>query len=235
MNQHNVQKAYLKFFADKSGKVWVYSKAGGRPILKSPAECAAAENFQSSELEFYQNRVIETPGIRALRASGTLSQREYEHISMWMALHILRCQKARQELFESTADYETRFHEELSKERLFSQYYKYVYTHKIVEPDFAVTSDDPVIEFACGDFFVRGCAVSPHKLIFFSPHEGRLEHELGLHDFFNGMMWGAPGERLYSHRPDLRVDHLSRIARDFDLRAVMEDVRFGVSASGDTG
>ncbi len=188
MNQHNVQKAYLKSFADKSGKVWVYSKAGGPPIPKSPAECAADEDFQSPELEFYQNRVIETPGIKALRVSGTLSEREYEHISMWTALHILRSQKARQELFESTANYEARFHEELSKERLFSQYYKYVYTHTIVEPDFAVTSDDPVIKFSCGDFLVRGCAVSPHKLIFFSPREGRLEHELGLHDFFNGMM-----------------------------------------------
>lgn len=232
MNQHSIQKAYLKTFADQSGRVWVYTKAGGRPVPKSPVQCAAEEDFQSPALEFYQNRVIETPGIKALRVNGSLSPEEFEQMSMWMALHIIRTQKARQQFFQSDADYEQRFHDELRKEQLFSAYYRYAYTHEVVEPNFVVTSDDPVIEFTCAGFLMRGCALSPRKLIFFSPLEGRFEHELAMYDFFNAMMWGSPGDYLYSHRVDLRVDDLREFARAYDLRAVTEDVQFEVSGGG---
>lgn len=233
MNQHSVQKAYLKGFADKSGRIWTYAKTGGRPVPKSPGQCAAEEDFQSPALEFYQHQVIETPGIKALRVDGSLSQEEFEQMSMWMALHIIRTRKAREQLFQSAADYERRFHDELRKEQLFSAYFRYAYTHAVTEPNFVVTSDDPVIEFTCADFLMRGCALSPQKLIFFSPLEGKFEHELAMHDFFNAMMWGSPGVCLYSHRADLRIDTLREFARAYDLRAVLEDVHFETSSGSE--
>lgn len=233
MIQHNIQKAYLRNFADSSGRGWVYAKAGGRPLPKSPAQCAAEENFQSPALEFYQNQVIETPGIKALRVDGSLSREEFEQMSMWMALHIIRMSKTREQLFQSAADYEERFHNELRKEQLFSAYFHYAYTHAVSEPNFVVTSDDPVIEFTCADFLMRACALSPQKLIFFSPFEGRLEHELPMQDFFNAMMWGSAGDHLYSHRADLRVDDLREFAREYDIRARVENVQF--ETSGDAG
>lgn len=228
MNQHTVQKAYLKGFAAASGKVWVYAKGGGRPVPRSPGQCAAEEDFQSPQLEFYQQQVIESPGIRALRLDGSLSEAEFEQISMWMGLHIIRTKKAREYLFASAADYEQRFRGEFTKEQLFSAYYRYAYTHAVIEPNFVVTSDDPVIEFWCEDFLMRGCAVNPRKLIFFSPRDGKLEHELAMHDFFNAMMWGSSGDRLYSHRDDLRVEDLKGIAGAYDMRAVIEDVQFEI-------
>jgi hypothetical protein len=139
MNQHSIQKAYLKTFTDQSGRVWVYAKAGGRPVPKSPVQCAAEGDFQSPALEFYQNQVIETPGIKALRVNGLLAEEEFEQMSMWMALHIIRPEKAREELFESSADYESCFREELRKERLFADYYRYAYTHEVLEPNYVVT------------------------------------------------------------------------------------------------
>jgi len=234
MNQHGVQKAYLKGFAAKSGRVWVYGKAGGRPVPRSPGQCAAKEDFQSPALEFYQHQVIETPGIRALRSEGSLSQDEFEQMSAWMALHIIRTLTAREQLFRSAADYEARFHDELRSERLFSAYFRYAYAHTVIEPNFVVTSDDPVIEFTCADSMVRACALSPQKLIFFSPREGKVEHELAMHDFFNAMMWGSPGDYLYSHRADLRLEDLKEFARVYNLRAVLEDVQFEVSGGADT-
>lgn len=196
---------------------------------KSPVQCAAEEDFQSPALEFYQNKVIETPGIKALRVDGSLSSEEFEQMSMWMALHIIRTQKARQQLFQSTADYDQRFHDELWKEQLFSAYFRYAYTHAVTEPNFVVTSDDPVIEFTCARFLMRACALSPQKLIFFSPLEGKFEHELPMYDFFNAMMWGSPGDHLYSHRPDLRIENLREFARVYDLRSVIEDIQFKIS------
>lgn len=136
-------------------------------------------------------------------------------------------------MFRSAADYEARFHDELRNEQLFSAYFHYAYTHTVSEPDFVVTSDDPVIEFTCADFMMRACALSPQKLIFFSPREGKLEHELAMHDFFNAMMWGAPGDSLYSHRVDLRLEDLREFAHIYDLRAVVEDAYFGVSGGAE--
>jgi hypothetical protein len=147
---------------------------------------------------------------------------------MWMALHIIRTKKAREQLFESPTDYEHHFHDELRKEQLFSAYYRYSYTHVVAEPNFVVTSDDPVIEFTCADFYMRACALSPQKLIFFSPLEGNFEHELAMHDFYNAMMWGSPGERVYAHRPDLNVENLKRFVREYDLYSVIEDVTFEI-------
>jgi hypothetical protein len=233
MNQHSIQKAYLKKFAAPGGRVWVYSKNGGEPTPEPPGKCASEEDFQSDTLEFYQQKVIESPGIKALRVNGSLSDDEFEQMSMWMGLHIVRTEKARQQLFASAADYERRFRDELRKERQFSAYYRYAYTHLVAEPNFVVTSDDPVVEFWCEDFLMRACAVSPQKLIFFSPREGKFGHELPLHDFFNAMMWGSPGQRLYSHRADLRVDDLKENALKYDIRAVVEDLQFEVMGGAD--
>ena len=147
---------------------------------------------------------------------------------MWMALHIIRTPKAREQLFQSAADYERRFHDELRKERLFSAHFRYAYTHTVTEPNFVITSDDPVIEFTCAGFLMRGCALSPQRLIFFSPSEGKFEHDLAMHDFFNAMMWGSRGERVYSHRPDLDVENLKHFVRQYDLHSVIEDLTFEV-------
>src|ERR1044072_8547984 len=149
-----------------------------------------------------------------------------------MGLHIIRTPKAREQLFQSAADYERRFHDELRKEQLFSAYYRYAYIHVVAAPNFVVTSDDPVIEFTCAGFLMRACALSPQKLIFFSPLEGKFEHELAMHDFFNALMWGSPGECLYSHHADLRVEDMRKFARAYDLRAVIEDVQFEISGGG---
>jgi hypothetical protein len=78
-------------------------------------------------------------------------------------------------------------------------------------------------------FFIRACAVTPRKLIFFSPLPGKFEHELPVHDFFNAMMWGSPGERVYAHRRDLNVENLKQFIRQYDLHSVIEDVTFEIS------
>ena len=113
MNQHSIQEAYLKKFAAPGGRIWVYSKEGGEPVPKPPGQCASEKDFQSAQLEFYQQQVVENSGIKSLRVNGALSDDEFEHMSMWMGLHIIRTRKARQQLFESAADYERRFHDEL--------------------------------------------------------------------------------------------------------------------------
>jgi hypothetical protein len=229
MNQHSAQKAYLKSFEDKSGRLWVYSKSGGKPFPKPAGECAAEEDFQSKDLEFYQQRMIETPGIKALRAEGSLTDLEYEQASLWMALHIIRNAKARRELFKSAEEYEQRFPLELEKERLFANYYTNVYTHVCDDPKFLITSDNPVIEFQCDDFFMRCCPLFPRKVILFSPHSGKLDHEAGLEEFINAMVWGATEECIYSHRKDLAVERLQAFTQAYGLDVLVEDISFTIA------
>ena len=156
-------------------------------------------------------------------------------MSMWMALHIIRTQKAREELFESAVDYEQRFHGELRKEQLFAAYYRYAYTHAISEPNFVVTSDDPVIEFSVSRIFnpcVRVVAAEADFLL--ARREGKFEHELPMHDFFNAMMWGSPGETICIHIvPICEVDKLKEFARTYDLRGVIEDIQFEILGDAD--
>src|SRR5215472_8274910 len=109
MNQHSVQKAYLKGFEDPSGRIYVYRKCGGKPDRKSAKTCAAEEDFQLRGLEFYQQKFVETPAAKALKATGFWSDSEFETISAWTALHIIRNKASRVQLFESSNDYNVRF------------------------------------------------------------------------------------------------------------------------------
>jgi hypothetical protein len=146
-----------------------------------------------------------------------------------MALHILRSSKGTCRAFRSNEDYEKRLLSELEIERLFSDYYRFAYTHFVPQPSFVITSDSPVVEFTCADFLMRACAISPEKLIFFSPQRGKFEDELSMHDFFKAMMFGGPSEHLYSHRNNVPVDRLAEFARAYELQAVIEDIGFSVS------
>jgi hypothetical protein len=233
MNQHHIQEAYLKSFEDEDGKLWVYPREGGKPLHRPTKRCTAEENFQSDELESFQNRLVETPGIKALRATGFLSESEYDSISLWMALHILRNQKSRFDLFESREDFDTRFKEEFEKELLFSGYYRFVFTYRPAdESHFWLTSDNPVIEFMVGDHFVRCCAISPQKMILFSPINDRPTHELRMEDFFNAMVWASAVEYLFSHGADVSMKRLKELAETFEMLPVKEDIGFEVQVGG---
>lgn len=225
MNQHHVQEAYLKSFEDLSGRIWVYPKQGGKPLYRAAKHCAAKEDFQSEELEFLQNRLVETPGIKALRATGFLSEAEYNAISSWMALHVLRNPRSRFELFNSRDDYDDRFKDEFEKELLFSAYYRHVFTYR-PDTSFFLTSDNPVIEFAVEGEFVRCCSISPKKIILFSPINDRPTHQLPVEDMFNALLWANSVEYLFSHRADASTKRLKEIAETHDMVPIEQDVSF---------
>ena len=225
MNQHHVQEAYLKSFGDPSGKLWVYPKRGGKPLRRTAKQCASREDFQSRELELLQNRLVETPGIRAMRANGSLSEQEYHALSAWMALHILRNARSRFELFDSRDDFDARFMDEFGKERLLSDYYRYVFTHPPTN-SFFVTSDNPVIEFAVEGQFVRCCAISPEKMMLFSPIDDQPFHELGIEDMFNALVWANAVEYVFSHRKGVSIQRLEQFAKRYKMEPVEQNTSF---------
>ena len=232
MNQHSVQKAYLKAFEDPSGRIQVYRKTGGKPFPRPASDCAAEEDFQPRKLESFQEKFMETPASEALRATGLWTEDEFRPISMWTALHIIRSSKSRKEFFKSNEEYSRRFHEEFENELLSSDYYKLVFVHRCQNGRFLVTSDNPIIELEIDGLLVRCFAKSPEILILFSPINNVPKFEIPIEDYFNAMVWAFADEFIYSHRSDVSMASLKQVADIFGMSPVFEDVGFYVDPSG---
>lgn len=217
MNQHSIQGAYFKSFRNADGKVWVYPKEGGDRFQKPTSWCTAENDFQSEALERAQANIIELPGIKALRSllspSG-LSELEYDLLSQWSALHILRNQRMRSALKEAGKDYEKEFPNEFEMELLFSKgYYTHAKVYTCSGSNFFVTSDDPVVEFSCSDHCVRFFVVSPQKLVQLSSRDGMFSHEQEcFEDVVNSMILSKAFKHIYSHRDDVDINKYKRIA-----------------------
>jgi hypothetical protein len=218
MNQHTVQKAYLKLFKDSTGRIQVYRKTGGKPVPKPASDCAAEEDFQPVELERFQQKFVESPASRALRVTGLWTEDEFKPISMWVALHIIRCSKS---LFGSDEEYSRRFPAEFESELLSSDYYKFVFVHRCQNGRFLVTSDRPIVELMVEGLRVRCFAKSPEKLILFSPINDVPQFEIPIEDYFNAMIWAFADEFIYSHRRGVSMEQLKHLASKLEMSPVI--------------
>lgn len=235
MNQHNIQEAYFKLFRDtKTGKVWVYPKDRQRKFARSTNWCTAENDFQSESLELNQNRVVETPGIQALRRlltpSARLSEPEYRLISQWTALHLIRNPKMRNVFAQDGKDFEREFPDEFEKELLFSEsYYKFAHVYVCSGADFFITSDNPVVEVSCSEHFVRFLVLSPQKLVQFSSRNGRLSHEEEcMEDFVNAMIWAGAHKYVFSHCGDLDIDKYEKTTNRWGMIPRLEEQKFSI-------
>ena len=231
MNQHSIQEAYLKLFRDSvTGKIWVYPKDGRGKFQKPTSWCTAEPDFQSELLERAQNRIVETPGIQALRRlleSDALSETEYQLVHQWTVLHIFRNLKMRVALKQSGRHYEREFSEEFEKELFFSKsYYKFVHPYTCTGSNFFVTCDHPVIEMVSSGSMARFLVVSPRKLVQFSSRDGILVHnEEKFEDFVNSMMWNVAIAHVFSHSGDVDTGRFKVIADKWGAEAVLSTDR----------
>jgi hypothetical protein len=219
MNLHTVQKAYLKSFEDPTGRIQVYQKAGDKPVPKPASACAVEEDFQPKELEYFQQKFVESPASRALQATDLWTDDEFVPISMWVTLHIIRCSKS---LFGSNEEYSRRFPDEFNSELLCADYYKYVFVHKCRDGRSLVTSDRPIVELIVDGLYVRCFAKSPEELILFSPVDGVPKFEIPVEDYFNTMVWAFADKFIYSHRRDVPMEKLKHLANKFEMSPVIE-------------
>jgi hypothetical protein len=187
--------------------------------------CTAEKDFQSPELESFQ-QTVEAKAGRAFQNEGEWSDLDYQRITEWLALHIIRNKKSRRELFSSPEDFNRRFMVEFRKEILFSQRYKFVSVHHSQLGRFLITSDHPVVELTVDKDLVRCFAKSPNELVLFSSHASEPVFEIGIEDYFNAMIWAMADEQVYSHRSDLSMARLKRDADMFQMSPVIENIGF---------
>ena len=223
MNQHSIQEAYYKAFRNVDDKIWVYPKDGSEKFSKPTSWCTAENDFQSAALEHAQANVVESSGIKALRSllcSRGLSESEYTFVSQWIALHMLRNQRMRNAPSGLVKDYEHGFPAEFEKELLFLQsHYKFVHVYTSTTSSCFITSDDPLLEFQCGEDMVLFLTITPQKLVRLSPRIETLKcEEACFEDFVNAMIWSKAFKYAFSHSDDVDVKKLEAIAEKWNMK-----------------
>jgi hypothetical protein len=226
MNQHSVQEAYLKNFCI-NGRLWVHDKQTRKAELKPASQCTIERDFQSEVLEQYQNRNIESPGIKKLRKITKqipISEEDFESIKYWIALHIVRSQKFRS---APGVDYNKCFRELIDIENKFFLYYRYCFKLKCADGKYLNTCDNPVLEFQNGDSFNRILTLSPKELILFSPINNTIQsEELDLIDLVNSMSWANSKQYVFSTQKDIPVGFYEQNIEEWNLAPELEEMKF---------
>ena len=217
---HNYQEARLKAFEDKRiNEVWVYPKTGSRPFPLPASKITVETNFQRRDLELFQEK-IETRAGHVFAKAGAWDQRDYDAMTDWVALHLIRNRKSRSEFFASPEDFNDRFMSEFEKEVVISRYrYPNVDVHTSKGDRFLITSDHPVVELQVpGESdYVRCFAKSPEIVVLFSSRRQPPQFEIAIEDFFNAMVYAIADESVFSHRNDVSLDKLQRTAETFQM------------------
>ncbi len=228
MNQHSIQKAYLKNF-ESNGRIWVFNKKTGNCVAKPADQCSSENDFQSEILEELQNREIESPGIKKLRGMAfdhVLTEDDITKIMYWTALHLIRNKKFRK---ESDSNHELDFRELYQTEKLFSGYYRNIFTHTCDDSKFFITSDSPIIEFIVGQHMLRVLVWSPTKAFLFSPIDDFPVHqEVEVTEMINSMIYSSSYEELYSNYNQLPLEKYKDNIRKWNLIPNLEKTEFTV-------
>lgn len=228
MNQHHIQEAYLKGFC-VNGKVWAHDKYTQKSSPRPVRRCTNEEDFQSEQLEDFQNRMIESPGIKKLRkliSDDNISDDEFEIIMLWTALHCIRNEEFRN---ATGNDYTHSFYSLLKTEELFSNYYSHCFKYRCDEGKYLVTSDNPIVEFTVGEYYLRILALSPHELVLFSPIDGIPTHqEVEFSDMVNSMLWAGSFRQVFSNQRTLPIPSYEQNIRNWNLEPVLETMKFKI-------
>lgn len=225
MNQHHIQEAYLKNFADK-GKLWVFNNMTESYSSKPASQCTIEENFQSDQLEKLQNATIESPGIQKLRklvSKGNLSDDDIKTILYWTALHTIRNKNFRG---NSGLNYQSDFDELLNTEKLFTNYFRYIFIYSCNQNNFFITSDNPIIEFYIGDKILRVLTWSPQKAILFSPIDNYPSHEVEFSEMVNSMLLAGSFAEIYSNNKNLPIKKYKENIEEYNLKPKTENTLF---------
>lgn len=175
MNQHFIQKSWLKQFKSSEGKLEVVNKESLTSILKQPDDIAAEQNFQEFDDESEDNRV-ETNAIRILhtlkKGLTQVSNDSRSILEEWVAIHLARSLRSRESLKNSPMSYSRLRPDfksaDLSTVKTFDEVWVYR-AKKSDEP--LILSDNPII-------FLKDVSLlfpfSPHVFVMFTKQDPRL-------------------------------------------------------------
>lgn len=222
MNQHTVQNAYLKHFEDR-GKIWVFNKDTGEKFHKPTKECTTECDFQTDSLEGWQGSKIERVGIEKLRKltnGNSLKEIDADSIIIWTSLHCIRSKSFRDNLkkkidFNYIEKFDELFEEDI---RFATNMFHHISVYDIPSDEFLITSDNPVLEFHCGENYVRVVSWTPNKAIVLSHLDilGITHEELPFSEMINTMLYSGCYKEMYSNKKELPLEKYREYARKFN-------------------
>ncbi|GAA0402007.1 hypothetical protein GCM10009133_08480 [Cocleimonas flava] len=227
MNQHSVQKAYLKNF-EVNGRICVYDKDLGKYFKRSANHCASETDYQSEEFESFQNKKIESPGILKLRALAEdipLKEGDLEVILKWTALHGLRSKLFRK---SSGVDYQAEFKERLEIDSLFANYFQYAFVYKSPKDKYFITSDHPVIDFTVQNKISRILVWSPTLAFGFSSIDDFPIHEVETTEIINSMIYSSCNNEIFTNQSTLPIETYEAHIKKWELEYEFKDRKFSV-------
>jgi hypothetical protein len=130
----------------------------------------------------------------------------------------------------SVKDYEQGFPAEFERELIFLQsHYKFVHVYTSTASSCFITSDDPLLEFQCGEDMVLFLTITPHKLVRLSPRIEILKcEEACFEDFVNAMIWSKAFRYAFSHSDGIDVKKLEIIAQKWNMKPHWATQRFAI-------
>jgi hypothetical protein len=199
MKQHSIQKAYLKNFC-VNGKLWVHEKSSKKSFSKLASKCTIEENFQSPEIEYIQNKLIENPGIKAinkLRMNKMLELSDYKYLLYWSSLHIIRSEK-----YRNTPEIKLNYNyqELIDTEIKFCEYFTFYLRFNCGPGNFFLTSDDPIIELIINKSILRLFPISPSELSVFSSVEQDIIFPGSVVELINSTIWLKAYKHVFSNQ-----------------------------------
>jgi hypothetical protein len=223
MNQHQIQEAYYKSFTTKNKMLWVFEKPfNNAPYQKSPSKCTALEDFQSVELEVWQNNSIETFGIKALskiaKKGANLSDQEMNFIFKWHALHTIRNEKARMKIFPTKEEHEANFKRILESEIYYFQSFNFCEGYSSSNDEFFITSDNPILEVMIKESPIIVLPLLPIKAIILTKNGLKPFHQaMSFPDSVNAMQCANCKKEIYYNSNNLPIASLKENLKKLKL------------------
>jgi hypothetical protein len=206
LNQHFIQKSWLKQFQSSRGKIEAVTKESLESTLKKPNDIAAEQDFQDLDDENEDNRV-ETVAICILHAlKKGLSQVPNDSrdiLEEWVALHLARSLRSRESILNLPVSYSkvrsSFVSADLADVKTFDEVWVYR-AEKNDEP--LILSDNPIVSLQDISLIFP---FSPNVFVMFTKQDPRLAviEERTWPQLVNEMSFANAKTEVYGN-PDTR-------------------------------
>ncbi|MGB8700978.1 MAG: DUF4238 domain-containing protein [Thermosynechococcaceae cyanobacterium] len=225
MNQHFIQKSWLKQFKSSDGKVEVVVTASMESLQRKPKEIAAEQNFQDVDQE-NEDKQVESKAISVLHnLKKGLTQVPNDSrgiLEEWVALHLARSLRSRESILNLSVSYSKARSSFVSADLADVKTFDEVWVYRSKKNDEPlILSDNPIV-------FLQDISLifpfSPYVFVMFTKQDPRLAviEERTWPQLINEMSFANATTEVYGN-PDTRPPW--NIIRERACKNVLIEIR----------
>lgn len=174
MNQHFVQKSWLKQFESADGKVEVVVTESLESVQRQPQEIATEPDFQRVDSEKEDGR-IESEAIRVIhclkKGLSPVPDNKRSILEEWVALHLARSPRSREALQDSSVSYSRARSSFVAADLAFVRSFGEVWIYRAEQSEEPlILSDNPISDM---EGIALVVPISPRAFVMFSRQDPR--------------------------------------------------------------